>query len=231
MAAIEVKAFAGLAAAIVFGVGYGFRALVRKVSKDRQRRQMRRRVAQISDIREGQRVTLVGTLHGTGLEELLVAPLTGRICLGYELEIWRQRVRGTKEDCVVDEAVLQPQLWLRPGEGRRQRVLIDLRQTELDLLTDQRAHSLDHEGLAALIDERNISATYRGRKRLIRGHEAVLREGDRVAVSGQVVLRPDPAPEGEAACDYRSTPMCKCLTAPEGKHLVVSNARIWTKAS
>lgn len=147
----------------------------------RLREVMRVRRRLIGALHEGQRARIVGEVAAIG--EPLIAPVTGRRCVLYLVEVDTDPSNPSAERRLVTEQRAVPFV-LDDGSGRS---VIDTTNGQLSLDDGRRGKAGEtHAGMTALLARHHCS--YVG----ARYHERIVEVGAEVAVLGDAVRDPDP---------------------------------------
>lgn len=177
-------------------------------------------ITTVAALREGEVVRVVGALR-LGPRKLS-APLSGRTCALYFVRVREQRGKSSSEILRESEAV---EFVLDDGSGA---VLVRPERFEIGLVEDHAERSGTWNDASPAVFEYLASkgqspVTSFGFNRALQFHEAVLEEGERVAVLATVKLELDPEPS-TAGEGYRDRPMRKVLVTPPGGAMLLSDA-------
>jgi hypothetical protein len=173
----------------------------------RRRRLLRRaRAVSLDEARDGALVKLVGVARREADVDPLIAPLSQRPCLAYELKI--ENSQGVGEHAawqvLLVERATHERFWL---EQDGERAGVELAAAQLALEPDTEHSGLSFvvpDAVLTLLESRNvgpIDATAG-----LRYAEEVLEEGGKVAVLGRCVREPDPHPPDGRVVGYRERP-------------------------
>jgi hypothetical protein len=179
-------------------------------------------ITAVATLLEGDTVRVVGTLlRGP---HTLTAPLSGRPCAAYLLRVREQMGKSWREIIRESDAV---EFAVDDGSGT---VLVRPGSFELGLEDDHTERTGIWRDASESVNEyllaRGESAEGAlGLRRVLQFNEAVLEEGERVAVWATVMLETDPATTG-AGEGYRDRPKRKrkVLVAPADGPMLLSDA-------
>jgi hypothetical protein len=178
-------------------------------------------VTAVSALLEGDTVRVVGTLQRG--PRTLTAPLSGRPCAVFLLRVRELRGKTWKEIVRESEAV---EFAVDDGTGA-----VAVRPDHFELSLDD-----DHTERAGLWSDASDAVRELllargesledalGLKRVLQLHEAVMEEGERVAVRGLVTLETDPAPT-TAGEGFRDRAKRKVLVPPADGAMLLSDTR------
>ncbi|MEM9192107.1 MAG: hypothetical protein AAGF12_23240 [Myxococcota bacterium] len=186
------------------------------------RRQMRRVQRQrIGDAVDGSEVKVCGVVDDEG--PLLEAPLTGRRCVAWTIEVWEGDAGPDAPPLVRDAGLRDFLLYEESGRGL-------VRLERVRFLLTQKSHfrsgpfTLPSERAEAYLDQcgvRPVLST--GIRKRLRFCEAIVRPGDRVTVCGAAHWVRDPDPRVQARVSYRAAARRLVIDAPDGGFVLVSN--------
>lgn len=173
----------------------------------------------VSALREGDLVRVAGTLR-LG-PRALTAPLSGRRCALFLVRVREKKGKSSAEIIRESEGV---EFTLEDGSGA---VLVRPERFELALVDDheQRSGTWNDASPAVanyLASKGQSPETSLGFNRGLSFYEAVLEEGERVAVLAAVTRELDPEPQS-AGEGYRDRPMRLVLVAPPGGAMLLSD--------
>ena len=216
---MSVEFYAIILAGLCSG-GYAFARWYFSEAKRVKRALAAAPITAVATLLEGDTVRVVGTLlRGP---RTLTAPLSRRPCAAYLLRVREQRHKSWKEIIRESDAV---EFAVDDGSGT---VLVRPGNFELGLEDDHTERTGFWSDASESVNEyllaRGESADDAlGFKRVLQFNEAVLEEGERVAVWATVTLETDPAATG-AGEGYRDRPKRKVLVEPADGAMLLSDA-------
>lgn len=176
----------------------------------------------VSEFVEGTPAKLIGKLRfGT---DTLVAPLTGRSCAFYQVNVEQQRGsdHNTRWPTVITDIEFVD-FFLEDASGR---ALIRLQAAEVVVVKDEHSKSGTFDKPTpqeqAFLDKHNVEGEAWGFNKILRYREGVLEEGEIVAVMGLGAWEADPNP-GAVPGDYRGTARRLIMRTEGGTPLYVSD--------
>ena len=202
----------------VFGVAAIGGAMAGLFDKhERIRRLLRRaRTIPIRDVRDGQVAKVVGRVRPPG--EPLIAPLTGRKCVYWEIEVTEWEGTRARQ---ITRTHDQRDFVIEDGTGR---ALVATRRSAIAAKIDARWARHDDENARAREALRALGIKAYdgvGAARQLTYSEAVIEVGEQIAASGRCSWESDPDPDPFAGT-YRDMPRRLSISAGQGEVVVVS---------
>jgi hypothetical protein len=182
-------------------------------------------ITAIAELREGTVVRVVGSLRPG--PRTLSAPLSGRPCAVFFVRVREHVGKNSTEIFRESDAV---EFSIDDGSGT---VLVRPEKFELGLVEDHEERTGAWKDASDAVTEYLRSKgqspeNMLGFNRALQFHEAVLEEGELVAVLATVALEIDPDPTS-AGDGYRDRPKRKVLVTPPGGAMLLSDAPDATK--
>jgi hypothetical protein len=221
-----------LFALAISGFVFGILAIVidpflKLVRHMRIRRQMiKTKRVRIGDVKDGQRVKIIGRLRLTSTPPPLVAPLTDRLCAYYEARIIDHR-RTTYEGSwptkeLFNETRWQGSFWIEDESGR---ALVDSSQIpQVRLYYDTKFRSGIFKDpppkVVENLQSRGVSTKGWFLNKSLRYREGALEENKRVVVVGFGYWEPDQ--ESTTSGSYRECPL-RLVFSDKNNPLLISN--------
>jgi len=204
----------GVGAALAIGAGIAYRRFYS--FEGRARRKLRKAPSRrIADVIDGEIVKVLGTLRYG--ERRLEAPLTGRPCAAWKVVVFGNQGRDRTPTLEADETT---DFLVEDDSGR---AYVHVPLAVLAIVQDRHLRSgIVEEPTQRMQDflfHRNWETHGLFLRRELRYQEAVLEEGEDVAVCGVAHWEPDPDPAASGTT-YRDKPMRLRIEGP-GTNLVI----------
>ena len=197
----------------------------------RHRRAIKRApLVSLGDVMEGASVRVTGTVVAAS-DELKEAPLSGRPCVLYDVEVDQRRNQGRNSAWVpvIREKDFVASFWLEDDSGR---ALVQFDWPEVVLTRDANFRSgilkEPKPRLREYLSSHGESAQGIVFNKDLRYREGALEPGEQVTVLGVAHLEPDPDPAATAD-GYRGRAMRLVLRSPEDGEMLLSDVPDLTK--